>query len=537
MKKIFLIKVKSIEDFFEKKIVFTSAAFLIVTSLLLIKLGNLLVDQTLWAEDGPIFISQSRELGAQSIWKEHAGYLNLYPRLSSYFASFFDIGLTPIIFLIFCGLSYTALVYVIINKGTLLKKSRLESLLLAILIIFQPHRDEVFFNITNAQWWIGSALCIFVLVYFNGQEKNSLFKSTIIFVASLTGPFSLFLLPLLAFNLVILRNWRDRKLVYIPVLLGAFIQLIFVLNSQRIYSGEWIFEDQLQHLLTGIKTLIFFGSDLKLLRFFSIILWIMILSQLIRVGINFVKKNKNNAQNIQAILLLFAAAFYYASPIFLLMAPAEILSPLGSGARYFFITYSLIFFAAWLLFSNNKVLRITVLSIILLIDCLSNPFKWAEDRVNHQFQSYVEFSKYNKDVVIKNNPYAIPDALHWKIILPNRELKKISGEMGFDLSWKKDEVSANLGHRTFFVELFEKCNDSKHIGIELKTNSTKSGVLQLAWGNEEIFLTKNFLDEQFFSGESKIYFALPSSKAKHLLLKSSKVEDDFEIKSTKLYCL
>jgi hypothetical protein len=530
-------KLRLIRDFFEKKIVFSGEAFFVLSSLFLIKLGNVLVDQTLWAEDGSVFIFQSRELGAQSIWTEYSGYLHTYPRLVSYFASFFDLSFTPIIFLIFCALAYVALFCVITKKVTLLKKGCLESLLLTIIIIFQPHRDEVFFNLTNIQWWIGSALCIFVLVYCDDQQKIGFLKSALIFVAATTGPFSLFLLPFLVFNLVTLRNWRDRNSVYIPVFLGAFVQLFLVLYSQRIYSGSDFFEYDLEHFLIGIKTLIFFGSYSELSRFFSIILWIMIFSKLLRVGLNFVQKNKNNAQEMQAVSLLLAAAFFYVSPIFLLRISPEILTPLGVGSRYFFIVYALIFFAAWLLFLNNKVLRAIVLLVMLLIDCLNQPLQWGESRANHQFQSYVEFSKYNKDVAIKTNPYAIPNDLRWKIILPNRELKKISDERVFEVFWKNDGDFVVASRNAFFEELSQKCSASKHLGIELKIHSAKSGILGLAWGNEGVSLAKNFLEEQFFVGESKIYFAIPASEGMHLVLKRSSAEDGFKIKTTKIYCL
>ncbi len=538
MKKIFLTKVKAIEDFFENKVIFIILAFSLLVGLFLIKLGNILIDQTLWGEDGSIFVSQSLELGIKSIWKEYSGYLHLYPRIVSYFASFFDLSLTPIIFLIFCSLAYAALVWVIINKGVLLNRSRLELLLLAILIIFQPHSGEVFFNLTNAQWWTASAL--FILVCCDGQEKNGLLKSVIIFIASVTGPFSLFLLPILAFNSVILRNWRNKKFVYIPVLLGGFIQLIFILNSHRIHIGESLFENKLEHLLfvvkaiiSNTKNLIFFGSDLKLSRFFSIILWLMIFSQVSRVVITFAKKNKNNEQDIQAILLLFLAAICYASSIFV---STEGLSPLGSGGRYFFTIYSLIFFAAWLLFLNNKILRAILLLIILLIDCLNNPFRWGKERLNHQFQSYVEFSKFNEGVEIRYNPYSIPNGEVWKITLPSRKLKKISDERVFEAYWKEEGGLKILDNILFSKEFSKKCSSAKHLGIELRTYSIKGGKLQLIWSGNETSLT-NFLDERFFSGESKIYFAIPLSEGMQLKLKRFDAEDDFEIKSTRIYCL
>jgi len=43
----------------------------------LIKLNGLHIDQTLWAEDGSIFINQARELGVSSLWTTYVGYFHL----------------------------------------------------------------------------------------------------------------------------------------------------------------------------------------------------------------------------------------------------------------------------------------------------------------------------------------------------------------------------------------------------------------------------------------------------------------------------
>lgn len=46
-----------------------------------LKLNGNSVEQTLWAEDGTVFINQARELGVSSLWTTYAGYFHIYPRL------------------------------------------------------------------------------------------------------------------------------------------------------------------------------------------------------------------------------------------------------------------------------------------------------------------------------------------------------------------------------------------------------------------------------------------------------------------------
>ena len=63
-----------------------------------LRLGDVTIDQTLWAEDGLIFSSQAREFGLSSFTIPHAGYLHFYQRLFAWISSFFDLQLTPLIF-------------------------------------------------------------------------------------------------------------------------------------------------------------------------------------------------------------------------------------------------------------------------------------------------------------------------------------------------------------------------------------------------------------------------------------------------------
>ena len=65
-----------------------------------LKLNGTPIDQTLWAEDGPVFINQAREMGIHSFWTTYSGYFHLYPRLVAWVSSFFDIQITPLIFLV-----------------------------------------------------------------------------------------------------------------------------------------------------------------------------------------------------------------------------------------------------------------------------------------------------------------------------------------------------------------------------------------------------------------------------------------------------
>ena len=470
-------------------------------------------------------------MGISSIWTAYAGYLHLYPRLVSYLASFFDLSLTPTIFFCFCFLAYAGLVYVIVGAASSLQKGRFELLLLALIIIFQPHRDEVFFNITNVQWWLGSALCIFALVYRHEDQKNKFAKSLVILIASLTGPFSIFLFPILVINLLIRKDWKSRRFVYIPVIIGASIQLALVLLLDRVSADVYEFA-----ILDRLKTLLFFGRKTKILVFVSIVFWAIVLSQLVRIIRDFVVKKRCRTENMEAIFLLLIAGMVYSSLIFL-GASAQTLSPLGGGGRYFFFIYSLMIFASWLLFLNNSKMRVVLLILMFITNCSNKPFSWGKHRINYQFQSQVEFYKHNEHFPMKINPGG-----DWKINAPNRKINKISEDKIFEISWDKKDFSANEGvidldssGINYFANVPKNCSNSKHLGIEMKIYSKESGEVKFRWSKDGTFSKKHLLKESFLEGESTLYFAIPAFEDGRLFLKDD-TSGGVKMLHTKIYC-
>jgi hypothetical protein len=250
--------------------------FLIITAGALFaafKLNDLGIDQTLWAEDGTIFVNQARCLGISSLWVTYAGYFHLYPRLVAWFSSLFDLEFTPLIFLLGWFVAYVSLIYVAVSRTLYYKFNVVEAGILVILMLAQPHSGEVFFTLTNAQWFMGAALAIYLLIPV--KNKVSIYEEMIILIAALTGPFALLLTPIMLMQIVVYRDWKNRKHVYILVGLGAVLQLIAILISHRLSDGG--LDKNISHWLIAFLTFMSFGQTSVFLKAITMFFWVTLI--------------------------------------------------------------------------------------------------------------------------------------------------------------------------------------------------------------------------------------------------------------------
>src|SRR5262249_29042217 len=116
----------------------------------------------LWAEDGPVFISQA-QAGIKSLWQPYGGYLLTYSRMSALVANWFSLPNRPAVLMSAWLLTYVSLVITIAVQGRALGLTYVQLMSAIALVSLQPAYGEVFFNITNSQWMLGAMLPLFVL--------------------------------------------------------------------------------------------------------------------------------------------------------------------------------------------------------------------------------------------------------------------------------------------------------------------------------------------------------------------------------------
>jgi hypothetical protein len=500
-----------------------------------LKLKGIGVDQTLWAEDGTVFINQARELGVSSLFVTYAGYFHAYPRLIAWISSFFGLQQTPLIFLSAWFLAYISLIYVATNRLLKCELAPLSACIIVILMLAQPHSGEVFFTLTNAQWFTGAALAIYVLIPV--IDTSSIYEKAILLLVSLTGPFSLLLTPLLLIQLLIYKDWYRRKYIYIILGFGALVQLSAILLVNRFSNGS--FDHDISHWVTAFYNFMSFGFKPAIPKIASMLFWLTFFYAL-ALGMYGKGDRSYYSKKIILLLLLFGALLFWCAGLVAVKTTPQLLNPLQDGARYFFIPYILIFFATGLLVSKHTKLKYIIFCALTILAILA----FIVSRVGDlQFNSFVKFTKYNSNVFIPINPQGrtFPG---WHIRLPRNS--QLDGRMlagnNSDLpiqnivSSRVHFVTLN-GSQLLVLDIHDRCTHSQDIGLEFKINRLEDGVAQIFWSKNIQFNEEQSLRRYYPSGNTTMQFALPRGHVKNILFDPVENSGKFNINSIHLYCL
>lgn len=189
-----------------------------------------LLNAQFWAED-IVWFSDPINNGnfLITVFQPYAGYMTVAQHLVGWFASLFPLEIIPLVFNI-CAISIQALLLVYLwSKRTYFITPEMK-VFLTFVYLAMPYVAEVHANVTNTQWYLG--ILLFLLLFVRESESRAVrwIDRFIMGVASLTGPFSILLSPVVA-----LEVWRARKLSirHAIVLYGAMIQLLMLLLTRQ----------------------------------------------------------------------------------------------------------------------------------------------------------------------------------------------------------------------------------------------------------------------------------------------------------------
>jgi len=104
-------------------------------------------------------------------------------------------------------------------------------ILIALLYIYLPNTAEVHANITNAHWFLAIASFMIIISQSPQTVLGKIFDNVFIILASLSGPFAIFLLPSYTIRLIYLKknNNKDYKYflyLFIPYTICVLVQLL-----------------------------------------------------------------------------------------------------------------------------------------------------------------------------------------------------------------------------------------------------------------------------------------------------------------------
>ncbi|MBB5047015.1 hypothetical protein HNR60_001767 [Rhodopseudomonas rhenobacensis] len=297
------------------------AAGLVGALVLFLRSPDVFINPQFWAEDGPVFWQDQAELGWRALFKPYAGYFNVAPRLVAALASWLNPAHAPRVF----GLAAIALtLWSACTASTCVDDPRL-GVLLAIGLLLPPiYGGEVFGNVTNTQWLMAPTLALLL------ASKPAPNRVAFAAIAGLSGPFSVFLLPLAAARAI-----ARKDIVAATIGAAGLIQLAALSMAAATPLGQS--EPDLAHLAGVVVFRCFVSSPVCLVLGAAVLLYALLW----------------RGHRWLRLCGLFLAAAVALGVVLKFMHAPDVLDAEVNGARYFYIPrVALLLCAVTLLFKD-----------------------------------------------------------------------------------------------------------------------------------------------------------------------------------------
>lgn len=523
----------------DKKIYKFIASILTLAIIMHIKFPHVAeVGDLLWGEDGSVFINEAYDLKWRSLVQPYAGYLHLYPRLWSLMIP--EIGLSKAPILLLAGwvsaVAFTG--YVLLKSLGNVGIGFYWSLLAGALIFLQPSTGEVYFTITNSQWFLGFALGVYLIL---GNEDLSIRKDLLaLALLMLTGPFCILLLPVLVIKYLIYKDWRPKREW---ILLYA---ACFVLQASCFIGSTRVSDPINLDYRNWIEAIYIFFSmgQVKWYALIPFILWIAVFFSVIR-GIN---RGKKNSAALGCLLILYGF-IVYAAALWSVKGSPNSISPFSAGARYFWIPYATLITVILIVAANNSQRFFLLVLYAILCAILKNPPvlpRYATD-----FDGFVKYSKI-KQLNIRINPFLeiYPDVwtvrgqvdTHNTLVYEQREL------VPRDIIKVKGIVNVGNGHialqdfdndPSIVFGIPKMCDGFKYIGLMFDVERVNPSFSQVYWSSDVSIPFSEIKSRRRYygGGHVEMNFVIKNDIPVRII-RFDPAEDSFtqDIQKTHLYC-
>ena len=495
------------------------------------------IQNSLWAEDGSLFFREAVSNGFSSLFSPYAGYLHLYPRIVALISSYISISLTPYLYFMAWVASCMFAIYVILRQAKRFNRGLLSSMLLISAVLLQPNSGDVFYTITNSQWLISAAMIIWACS--SCVERVTLIEWCGLLICALTGPFVILLVPAMLLRVLVLKDFRTRKAVYVTIFLCAAIQMLCVSFSGRIQSAP--LDQSLEHWLQAFYVFFSFGEITRSVVFSiaAAVFWVLYILSLFGLY-----KAGRIELLLKSFTILLTAGIVFAAGLATKRYDPLVLHPLMDGSRYYFPAYTMIFFAAFISASEKKTLRVVMLALVTAIGI--NSFSKI-DRPSLQWNAYSKFATRIPGVSIPLNPQ-IPKYPGWSLAVPNNKLNtniplkayeaRVVGSYNLEQAgiWVEKELIPTNEYPSLIIGIPSQCFDKKRIALDIELTREISGWVKIFWrGNEEFSEQK--MNRRFHNaGNVRVFFAVNNTGIRELRLDPQNSDRAFTINSAKIYC-
>lgn len=191
------------------------------------------VFQKIYAEDGTLFLSDALKYRFPvDLLQPASGYSLLIQRIGGRFVSLFPLDYAPVACALFAALCLSFLAAGLFQYNNFISQDFLSKFTLTLCFIFLPLSSfSVLGNVANLYIFFMAASA--VLLYHHESGKTEiLYKSIVFFIAALSLPLTIFLLPIMMHRSYLdkrnLGKWKIQK-SEIALLAGILLQFIFII--------------------------------------------------------------------------------------------------------------------------------------------------------------------------------------------------------------------------------------------------------------------------------------------------------------------
>jgi len=402
-----------------------------------------------------------------------------------------------------------------------------------VLILLQPSNGD-YFNLSNCHFWIGLGLILHLFQHLDTFRRTSKLEFSLILIAALTGPHSLFLAPLLLFYRIVCR----RSLLsgdLIALTLGAAVQTLFLISSRRL---ELLSLNQ--DLSLWIKTIKFaarFGTENLFLKVMLAGMWLAFFFYLIKIY-----RNEKHLRKFIGATFFIAFCYTFSGLYINRSFPPDFVSTAG-GTRYTTIQYSLFIVLA------SVLLRGRAAASFLFFAILSFSFIskiQPLERDNLHFMAYVKLAKTHKTFIPINPNWGWYPGWHIPAF-PNESenadastvivLNKIKKSSTFEKIENLDLQPVN-GTASIEIPVNSLCKTSTEMGLIVEGTRSSAGWAQLSWDHQGFFFPEFKHSRWFPENEPVQMFAFSFTSHPQLLrLSFEELAAPYNLKSLRIVCL
>jgi hypothetical protein len=208
-----------------------AAAFVLATAAVLLRQTGTGALDTIWAEDGSIFLPRALEASPGSVLLEPAvGYVHLVPRLLADVASLFPLAAAPYVMSGGGAMVLAALSLFVFHVSGSYLTSRWVRVALAASVVLLPAGGAEAFNNTALLHFFLMYATFWALVWVPPTRAGIAVSCLVAFLAATSDPLTVVLAPVVIARVWYVRTWRQH-LVTLCLAGGLLVQLAVIMTA------------------------------------------------------------------------------------------------------------------------------------------------------------------------------------------------------------------------------------------------------------------------------------------------------------------